>query len=343
MKLGRLDWPPQRVRKKRMKEKQIKKKATLKKKSTARPSAVAVPTQAKKPVIAKTSISAPVKAAKSSHHATSCSILDPFCVHAKGARRPDGLGTQTMPYQSRATVAFGTDASGNGRMVFVPGYGAYGWAYCGTSGADWGVPANWTDMGTGKTFLDANAAEVRLVSFGVRILSIMSATDCKGYCIIGTQANPVVSAVQPKGRTAYPEHSIRPLTAGFETTWHSKPAGASAHDFRPYTSVTNTMSDFDWSSLSVEIAGSTASSNVFVIEVIQNIELTFKETAGAMTALIPPSKPANPVALQVQRQIQASVPSIFDTTVAQTSKFIESKVSSVLPDLLTGAMAFLGL
>jgi hypothetical protein len=287
--------------------------------------------------------SGPMPSTKKAHVQSACSILDPFCVHAKGARRPDGLGTNTLPFQVRQLVGITTGAAGARRYLIVPGCGVYGYSFADPAAGTITMPATWTTLGNGS-FISTNASEVRIVSFGVRMLSVLPATTSSGYVIVGTVANPTISQVQAEGRVTYPEHSLRPLTAGSEFCWVSKPTGAGAHAFRPVSGLANNMSDFDWTALSIEIAGGPNSTLCFMAEVIVNVELTLKESESAthpMAQIIPPTRPTNPVATTVQTVVHSQMPSFIEQPLAAAGKFIEEKAGAVVEGLLSKAMAFL--
>jgi len=283
---------------------------------------------------------------KQAHTVHACSILDPFCTHAKGARRPDGMGSQSMPYQSRQIINVATNAAGAAKIWICGLNGVFGTMAGITNGANWDTPAGMTVF-PGSAFIQTNAGEVRLVSMGARVMSTASATNSQGFVIMGTINNPPYSQVaQPSAIVTYAEHSLRPLTAGFESVWISKPTGANAHDFRAVSTITTSSTDFDWSTLVVEIGQGPVSTNVLMIEVICNVEFTISQATVAtsgLAQLIPPSKPANRVALNAQAQVHSSMSSIMDTTVEKAGKFIESKAAGIVEDLLTGAAAFLGL
>jgi len=286
---------------------------------------------------------------KQAHTTHACSILDPFCVHAKGARRPDGMGSQSMPYQSRSVVSVTTNTFGAAKLVIAGGNGIFGTAQATVNAGAWDWPTTYTAL-PGSAYISANAKEVRLVSMGVRVMSLTSANASQGFVILGTVNNPPIQTpaitAQPATIVTYAEHSLRPLTSGFETVWISKPTGVGAHDFRVLTSVVGGMTDFEWSSLIIEVGQSAVSTPVLMLEIICNVEFTISTDNTAsygLAQLIPPSKPANPVALQAQAQVHSRVSSIMDTTVEKAGKFIESKAGSVVEDILSGAMAFLGL
>jgi len=283
------------------------------------------------------------KPGKQSHVQSACSIIDPFCGMAKGARLPDGLGTQSMPYQVTSLVTVTTDAAGAAKFIFVPAYGLFGVGQASLAASTWTNPATWNSFGSGSTYLNTNAATVRLVSFGVRVASIASATNCSGYIILGSELQAVISQTQTSGRINFPEKSIRPLTSGYESCWVSKPVGTGAHQFVPVASVTNTFSALTWTALSLEIVGGPATNSCVVCEVFCNVEFTINDSAASVAQLLPPNKPANPVATTVQNRVQSAMPAIFDKAKDAASKTLESMVSGAVDDVLEGAMAWLTL
>jgi hypothetical protein len=283
-----------------------------------------------------------IPSTKKNHTRSLCSILDPFCVHAKGARRPDGSSSSSMPYQVRQIVGIVTNATGKSKYLLVPGFGIYGYASGTLTGTTWAMPAGWTSLGNGA-FISTNGAEVRIVSFGVRVISVLPATTASGYAIFGTVPNPAVSSGHEEGRVAYPEHTIRPLTAGMEFCWISKPNGAAAHSFKLVSLVTNNMSDFDWNGLSIEIAGGPNSTLCLMAEMFMNVEFSIKEGDSNLSAVVPPAIPANPVATMAQQVAHSKLPSFIEQPLASATKFLEQKASSVVDDVLSGAMAFLEL
>jgi len=329
--------------------KNVSKKAKAKPKGKPVPRTTTVTGQAVPRVISSRSTAVTGQArTKMAHTHASCSILDPFCIHAKGAKRPDGLGSQSIAYQIRETISIDTIlTTGRARVNFVPGNGVYGYGVSTYASPSFTTPATWTAFAS-SAFVSANAGEVRLVSFGVRLVSILSATAASGYVIIGTTTNSVVGNVQSQGRTNYVENSIRPLTSGFETAWISKPTGSTVHSFKPISLVVNNMADFDWTGLSVEIVGGpTASATPCLIaEVYMNVECVLNENpggTGGYAQLSPPAKPANPVATTVQAIVHSGMPSIFEGPIERAGKAIEAKAGTIVSDVLSGAMAFLGL
>jgi hypothetical protein len=292
-----------------------------------------------------------MKMTKRIHHKAACSILDPFCVHAKGAARPDGLGTQALPYQVKFLLNPQVKATFDYMIQFVPGAGLFGYAIANDVAGVWNIPAAWTACpGGASTFLTANAAEVRLVSFGVRATVVSPATTCSGYVTFGTIPNPIVAGAYSKGNITYPEVTTKSIAPGTELMWYSKPTGADAHKFIPVAQLTTTMTDFNWTALSVEVTGSaTANDKPLMFEVIMNVEFTFKTSssvvdgsAGLAMFVKPAATPSNPVATTVQNAVHTAMPSFIEGTVGSASAKIEKFASDALDAALSGGWAALG-
>lgn len=281
-------------------------------------------------------------AAIKAHTKVACSVLDPFCIHARAARRPDGLGQNTVPFQVRGLTYVSTDANGNACTLIVPGYGLYGKANCTFNNPNWVVPAAWSSL-AGSTFISTNAAEVRLVSAGAVFRSTASMTNCQGLVHTFTLTSPAVGTNILQLNNNNVEDNTLSLTSGFEQTFLAKPLGSTAHAFVPVASITTTMSDFNWTSFGVEIAAGPISTIVGVIEYVVNVEFHLNQTGVTTTGLpgsVVGTRPANPVALQAQTMVQSTLPSLFSGGTDKVAKRIESAASSAISNLFDSAADF---
>jgi len=288
-------------------------------------------------------ITRPMRHPSRAHHVMSaCSITDPFCVHAKAARRPDGLSSNAMPYQVRFMELISTDAAGKARSFFASGFGLYCRAVATLAAGTWTIPASFENTGVATSFLLTNAQEVRIVSFGVILRTITSATNSQGLMTAGSLGFINAALTFPEGQTSFDESVTQSLAAGTELSWISKPVGTSAHDFTTDLGWVNTGPFHDWTSLSVEVIGGPVSTPVISAEIFVNIEFTIKSTAG-MSSMLPPTKPLNTVAIKAQEAVHSSVPSLIEGGVERVGKFLESKAGAAVDDFLSGALAFLGI
>lgn len=291
----------------------------------------------------------PNRSILSGHVTAACSILNPFCVAAKGAPRPDGLGHGSIPFQVRGSLLMSTDANGNSFLAIVPGLGRFGYATGVIAASNITVGAAWALL-NGSNFINTNASEVRIVSLGVKAQSIASMTDCKGLVHFFTRGQLVNSDVIPQLSQNNIEDQVMPLTAGNETILVSKPMGITAHSFRPYSDASSTMSNFDWTTLCIEIAGGAASVPVMYVEVIVNVEITLNNLGVSTTGLggvLRPARPANPIALQAQAAVQNKTSSIvlggYDKLESYITNAATTAVSSFWNSASDFGLALLGL
>jgi len=288
------------------------------------------------------------KALLSKHVRDACSILDPFCIHARAARRPDGMSFNTIPYQVRGTLYVNTDANGNAMVSIIPAYGRY-YGAASAYTPPWTIPAAWVAT-SGATFIANNAAEVRLVSFGANFTNIASMTNCSGLLHTFVTTSIATAGTIPVLSSINAEDMTSPMTSGLRVAMVGKPLGSKAHSFNALANITTTMSDFDWTILNFEIAGGAVNTPVGVIEYVYNIEIQLSSGGVGTTGLGPAvvgTKPANPVALNVQSSVHSSVPSIVKGGIESLGSKIETAAANAISNLFDGAadfgLSFLGL
>jgi len=287
---------------------------------------------------------APKAQARRSAHVATCSMLDPFCIHARGAQRADG-GPPTVPYQLRKLISItASGTTGTAKAYFLPNP-AYGYNLCGVVGSDW-TPVATSWAATADTFLTTYAKEFRIVSFGVVIRTVLSATSAKGMIIVSTQNAPLPTDAVPFGNMTAAETIVQPICPGQETSWISKPMGPSAHLFKPYSSYnTAGFTDFDWTSVTVEVVGSDTTTVIplLSVEFVMNVEITLGSgtSSANLAQLQRPAPPAMTHALAAASHAQASVPSIIQGGIATVGKKLESAAATALDDILSSGMALL--
>lgn len=277
--------------------------------------------------------------AKRGHVSAACSILDPFCHVARAAKRPDGMGANTIGLTVRSLAAVTTDSTGACLIVLVPGYGRYGYASGTLAAGSFTLASTWTTL-PGSAFLDSIAAEVRVVSAGAIFHCTASMTNCQGVLHRFVLTNPRVAQVIPQLQQNNSEDKLDTLTAGKRYSFVAKPMGSAAHTFKTYTSFASNMGDFDWTSCGFEVSGGPASTTIGMIEIVQNVEVsvsTSQSSASGMTGTIMAPRPANTVALQVQNKVHTMIPSLLDGGVDYIEKRVASAASSALDSFLGGA------
>lgn len=271
-----------------------------------------------------------------------CALTDPFCIHARASRRPDGLSQNTIPYQVRGLSFIATDANGNNLTVIVPAWGKFAILTSTFIAGAWTQAATFTATAQ-NTFIATNASEIRIVSFGVTFRSIASMTNCQGLLHSFTLTNATANGVIPQFSNNNVEDSTTPMTSGLQQTIISKPLGSAAHSFIVNSTVTNTFSDFNWTIPCFEIAGGPASTTVAVVEFVFNLELQLSQAGVSSTGMagaVLGQKPANPIAITAQNAVHSSVPSIIEGGLVQVGRKIETAASNALSSFLDSAADF---
>lgn len=241
------------------------------------------------------------------------------------------------------------NTTGTAKFTLIPGYGSYYGAAATTVTSNWDYPAAWYT--TGQTFASQLGQEFRIVSFGAVIRCTMSALTAKGILILTVNPNPALGATQNiKGSMNGAESVSLSLTAGQEYTWRSKPSGPTAHNFRHVSEITPTMTDFDWTSLDIEIVGgdTTAWIPMLSIEVVMNIEFTIRASSTVVTGsgqaqLARTPAPANKLAIAASEKGHSQLSSFISGGINEAEAFLSKKASTFLDDVLSDGMAFLGL
>jgi len=271
-----------------------------------------------------------------------CSVTDPFCVHAKGATRPDG-GPPTIPYQIRALVPLTANGTSGGcRYTFVPSH-AYQYINAAYATGNWTNVAAFLSAG-GNAFAVNNAREIRIVSFGVIIRSMMTASTAKGVVILNVDPLPLAGAVNEAGSMQGSESTLITLAAGLEYSWVSKAMGNSAHAFRQASEFTSTNTNYDWTSLVVEVNNSdtTAATPYLSAEIVMNVEFTVYSSQNTHLAMLqkPPAQP-NRLVTAAQERVHATTSSFIEGGITKATKALEGYAKSALDDIMSEGLGML--
>lgn len=254
---------------------QKKGKKVGKKKGTRRPRA-APPAY---PPAMRMSVSNRMSGTKSKgHKQDTCSVLDPFCPHARNAHYPDGQGngTLTMPIKFHQTV--GTLGNG-GTVLYVSAnlpYSIIGAASYATGNYTLGTA--YVDATAGSLF-GSWAQEYRIVSWGLIIRSTYPAASTQGYVIV-TKLNkmPAVSASTAAGSVYGIDSQSMALYAGQEIHVVGKPTSIEARNFVGLNSST-TQLNLNWDVVRIEVVGAALSAlNVADVEIVYNLEVTDRKS-----------------------------------------------------------------
>ncbi len=211
----------------------------------------------------------------SEHHSTLVGLIDPFSPEALTAKVPDIGAGATMTEQVRFAATITSDASGLAYFAVVPKVDyplledvAGAWA------AAYSNAVNSTSLVLGYGQL------ARITSYGLRFVSLLSATDAKGAIRLCTGPAPVLSAAVVTSPDAYTEYDLHGIADDTEFHMVGKPDGAESLD---WSLVSNIDGNLDspaegWMCLYVLATGLPVSTACLQLEIVVNVE--FKPLPG---------------------------------------------------------------
>ena len=220
-----------------------------------------------------------------------CAATNPFCDESRGSKWPDASSAQTLSVPVRQRVNLTTDADGEVTKVFIANYSVGILNYGTVSGS-----ATLTGNATNYAPVFASADSVRLVSGGIKITPITSATNSQG--IINVIELPSTEACQTEYFNVvtttknFPTYESLPLKSDKSIFSIMRPSGPQSREFFDiYTDVTmaTNLSTHDWSSICVNITGGAFSTVVAVVDIYMNFEVTVQTSSelGFLTTRAP--------------------------------------------------------
>jgi len=279
-----------------------------------------------------------------------CAITDPFCIHAKNAKYPDGKGIGSLPMQLRGTqnITTGTTAlqsQGGACYVFT---GSLPFCFNGSNDANTS-PGNWRLSAVNQnpfaaTNFTSYADKYRVVSWGIIIRSIVPATTAQGFLTVSRLNDfPAISTDQPVGSMIGVEVKNYPIVPGMEIHVTGLRVGADSERF--VSLDTSTTDNIGWDTIKLELTGAATADSVKVlnVEIVFNVEFTLLLANQALSQFVTPPKPANNTVLQASAKMQSSVSTIMDAGSSKVGSFLEKAASSALDDIISSGFALLGL
>ncbi len=248
------------------------------------------------------------------HHDNLLSLVDPFCSDAGSAKVPDIGAGRTMTEQVRFLYTAVSDASGGLYLAFVPKVDNI----LLTSAA--GVYSGTYSLSNSTSLVVTAGTQYRITSMGVKIMSLLSATQSSGTLATGIGLAP------PSGSTTYTapdyfnEWSVHPV--GDATEWHvvSKPDSTESLDWNTVNTSdgTNETPIEGWQAIFVQGSGLPVSTSSFLIEAVYNFE--FKISPSSAMAKLCTAQPVyNPQLLVARNE---AFNQVNHTTVGNRDKFV---------------------
>jgi hypothetical protein len=261
-----------------------------------------------------------------------CDALNPFSPSCRGMKWPDGNNGQSIPIQFRGRLTL-TLSSQGAVSAAISGNLPYGLlltaSVAGGSSPVYTYNTVYTSYNE-PTIFASNAANYRLVCWGVRINVTSAVPNTSGTLILTTQGTmPAVSATYTSGTMDGLDVTAVPLATGKEYLWVSRPLGAGAYLYKALTS--NGAVNNDWTTLLLDAYGGPTSSPYTTIEIeyCLNAEFTVSSTATAGLAhLAPKDPPAAPRVIQTIQTARQKMPHVHEGGTDTFAKVAESAVRS---------------
>jgi hypothetical protein len=278
---------------------------------------------------------------KIAHHKATCSVVDPFCIHARNAQRPDGTVSSSIPIQLRSLnsiTAFLTNGAVNNVFVANPYFTQQGVASY--SAPTWTMNAGATGSLYNTTALNVFKS-LRVVSFGVIIRTTMTTATAKGTIIASTVQQIPFGGAITQGAMVSNEYEVMSLASGQTFTWVSKPIGPTAHEMLPKATWNSNVFQPQWTSLNIDVTGGDQTSGIefMTAECVINIEGIVDDT-GSYGIFQRPAPQPNSIAVAAANKVQATTASFTHGVVETATTKMASAASSALDSILSEGMAF---
>lgn len=287
----------------------------------------------------------PSQGARKSVHQKACGITDPFCIHARCAKWPDGQGAGTVAFQirGRRQLSTGTLNYLNGALVQFTGDLPYGLlATTSNDGSNWTMTTTYTDITVGTGFT-TYADNFRIVSWGVIVRNVQPATNAQGTVIVRKLNKQLaVSATFANGNMYGAEVAEYPIYPGMEISVVAKTQGNSARTFVAQNTNTTIVNGTNWDTIHVELVNAyNSTSTVCEIEYVYNVEFQTKPAQIAIHEFVPVSAPMQPQLVHAANTVMNKAASVMEGGVQKAGATILSHVEDFFSQAGTDLLAAL--
>jgi hypothetical protein len=266
------------------------------------------------------------------HMESVCAMTNPFCPAARGSKIPDDDSSPSIACTMVSTFEVATDASGNAAFSVQPNLASVfkkGTAITGTTVTTWGTSyqtANHAEYA-------ATFNEFRVVSFGVRVYSVLAPTEQSGYVRLVTSPENIPNGTNIDGGLwqAVETYSMSDLDAHVVL----RPRGIEWKEYVPVGT------DFSYNTVTGIVQGSVASKTALIVEVIINTEGTVN--LGSISGSIAtPGAPSNPHALQAASRVHAKHNGIHNAPTQSVGSKLWGFAKNALLDVAASAIPYVG-
>lgn len=294
------------------------------------------------------------QATAGNHMEQICSLHDPFCPRAVGAKIPDGQ-SNTLTTTSRGFINFTTGATGGLAAIVIAPLGPQG--YSTLSPTSFPVTSSTTPQfsnmaSSPASLFDSYADKVRTVSAGFILRATQSANNAQGFFTIQTQQDFTFGTSAVGGDYLGVDNTTISNYPGMECSYVFRPTNkVLARQLVAATATaTPTASVYGWPAAVVYYQGGATGANVVgIIEYFINTEWTVS-SESSIAPLMPPPTVAKPAIIKALDKVQSDGKTVIKGGVEVVGDYVKKQASSAITsvaadlwDEMEGAFAFLGM
>lgn len=292
---------------------------------------------------ASNQVKTPLREVPLSYIEAVCSINDPFCNAAIGARYMDLGKVRSLPFSDHTRTTVSTLASGNAAIAFVPGINNL--PFVGASAIAANVPTWAANLTSNVPFV--NIADYRIISCGLIIRNIVAPLSASGSVRVRVFSSEGAYNIQQAGfnLTTYncEEYLDIPLQDCKEVTVSLKRVDVTAKNFRNVNTaglpggLFTTYDPPGFQVATIYVDGAPASTAAIDVEFFVNYEIVFLASSGMQQVAIPGVK-MNPYVSSAMDVVSSEVKAIAKQGVA----FVATNVKRYAYNALSTALASRG-
>lgn len=258
-----------------------------------------------------------------------CSLNDPFCAHALGARGNDGSKTRSLaiPYHSRFTLT--TDGNGSATCLFLP---AYDTVVASPTSIVADTATFTTAMGVTSPMLNVSA--YRIITAGVIVRYIGAPLNATGMvrirnfnATLGGQLSSInMSTYQCDEYMDVAAASAREIAVNFKKSDQARAVEFNEPNVTTPTDLPSSWVGNGWSPTIISITGGVPTSTLLDIEVFFNYEVTFDDST------------TNAILAQPSPKFNSTLETVSNIVSSETKSFVKEGILAFSQRMLDRAV-----
>lgn len=260
-----------------------------------------------------------------------CSITNPFCPEAIGAKYPDNATTKSATFTLRRPFIATTDANGNAAWLWAANWGGNGAAATVT-----GTTAAYTDIVQNMSQFPANVSRYRLVSWGVQVTPIVAPLSASGMIrvrLFSPEGGTSLTSIDTTSNLADDSYDV-PLARNQRDLFIlPKRYGMESTMFQNAQTATSVLTDWNnpgWQVIQIAVTNGPANTTVLQMSVYYHYEVVYLDGD-------PGNYYATPAPVVAPKVIETS-----SGVISKIGSFVEGTANTVDRLIQSSAFKYLG-